>query len=574
MKPAYYISKQFAYYSICTLCGIALLFICSFTHVINAQSTFEANQLIVQLMDGETVEAFVETYNDSKDNLVKLNFLKTLSEPLNIYLLEHDDAYDNGEVVNADEFLKDIKTNHWILAAQRNKIVELRTEPDDALYDSQWQYNNTGENFGRLDADIDAPEAWDLTTGGTTALGDDIVVAVLDGGVNLYHPDLVNNIWTNAGEIPDNGIDDDQNGYIDDFYGWNFNTDSHNVGNDSLGHGHGTPVAGIIGAEGGNGIGVCGINWNVKVMNLAANSTEAAIIEAYSYVLEMRKQYNETGGEKGAFVVATNASLGINNADAADSPMWCSMYDSLGRQGVLSVAATANANTDVDVEGDMPTTCSSDYLITVTNITKQDIKSRSAGFGKTHIDLGAPGNGAFTIRNDGGYGSFGGTSAASPHVAGAIGLMYSLDIPELAEQAITHHNVIAGVIKHVLLKNTDELLSLKDQTVSGGRLNLYKSLDGLYKYYTPDEPIALDEFTVDAYPNPTKDEFHVRFNQLLKEPTVVQILQSNGQIMSSKQYDLDPGMHSAYFNLEDAHPGIYWVRVCNSQSKTIKVFVH
>jgi len=248
--------------------------------------------------------------------------------------------------------------NIWLIkTAQFNEAVEQRNIPNDTWFADQWQYNNKGEAQGKMDADIDALKAWDFTTGGKTAFDDEIVVAVIDGGIDLNHPDLINNLWTNNQEIPNNQIDDDQNGYVDDYYGWNFNETIADIGNAGYGHWHGTPVTGIIGAEGNNYEGVCGVNWKAKIMNLVANQTVADVIAAYDYVLNMRKHYNETNGQEGAFVVATNASLGINEGKPSDHPLWCAIYDALGEEGILNVAATANQAINVDERGDLiPTT--------------------------------------------------------------------------------------------------------------------------------------------------------------------------------------------------------------------------
>jgi subtilisin family serine protease len=138
----------------------------------------------------------------------------------------------------------------------------------------------------------------------------------------------------------------------------------------------------------------------------------------------MRRLYNETDGEKGAFVVATNASWGINGGEPADSPLWCAMYDSLGAQGVLNCGATANNNVDVDVVGDLPTACPSDFMISVTATNIDDMRTFSA-YGATTIDVGAPGDNVYTTSISGGYGTTSGTSFASPLTAGVIGLLYS-----------------------------------------------------------------------------------------------------------------------------------------------------
>ena len=201
------------------------------------------------------------------------------------------------------------------------------------------------------------PDAWDnYTTGGTSALGDEIVIAIIDDGFDLDHEDL--NFWQNDNEIP-NGVDDDNNGYIDDFEGWNAYNQTGNIPADD----HGTHVSGIAAALGNNGKGISGVNWNTQVMPIAGSSdNEAIVIEAYSYVLEMCARYNETNGQEGAFVVVTNASFGVNQGDPDDFPIWCGLYDELGSEGILNCAATANHNWNIDQVGDVPTACTSNFL--------------------------------------------------------------------------------------------------------------------------------------------------------------------------------------------------------------------
>jgi subtilisin family serine protease len=138
--------------------------------------------------------------------------------------------------------------------------ISSQATPNDPSYSQLWGLHNTGQTGGTADADIDAPEAWDITTGSSN-----VIVGVIDTGIDYTHPDLVNNMWINTGEIPGNGIDDDGNGYIDDVHGYDF---AYDDGNPMDVDGHGTHVAGTIGGQGNNGVGVAGVNWNVKLMAL------------------------------------------------------------------------------------------------------------------------------------------------------------------------------------------------------------------------------------------------------------------------------------------------------------------
>lgn len=380
----------------------------------------------------------------------------------------------------AKQLLNQLKVLPFVVMAQENHIISQRgTVPNDASYMSQWQYNNSGQNGGIVGVDLDAELAWDVTTGGVTPNGDTIVIAILDDGFQLDHPDLKENFWVNSSEIPDNGIDDDNNGYVDDYYGWNPVNNSDNVGVDS----HGTAVAGIIGAKGNNGIGVAGVNWNVKMMLLKSSGTEDIVVQSYLYALKARKLYNQTNGAKGAYVVATNASFGLNNTFANETPIWCAMYDSLGRVGIISAGATANNNVNVDVTGDVPTTCPSPYLIAVTNVKSNDEKEFQAGYGVEHIDIGAFGSGVYTTTNNNNYSAFGGTSGATPHVAGAVGLLYAAPSSILADLANNDPANATLLTKQLIITGSEDNANLQNITVSGKRLNLngviqeYLSLD-------------------------------------------------------------------------------------------------
>jgi len=408
------------------------------TNISNSQTPdVIKGEILVHIKKKTTAESLVTDFNKTAKS-PQLKLKRCVSKSMNIWLLEYD--FKN---LDGDKLLGKLDANNQVQTAQFNHKTEYRStsrEPNDSLFSLQWQYVNRGSGGGIDDADIDVDSAWSITTGGVTAAGDTIVVAIVDDGVDYDHPDMIDNLWVNRNEIPNNSIDDDENGYIDDYRGWNVYNNDDDIENDTFwgeGGDHGTPVAGIVGAKGNNSIGVAGISWNVKLMIIPGSGNEANAVSSYSYIMEMRKLYNETAGEKGAFVVATNSSWGTNYGQPSDAPIWCGMYDSLGKYGVLSAGATANRDLDIDIYGDLPTACPSDYLISVTNTDNRDNKENEAGYGETTIDLGAPGSDTYTVAlsyTDGpyeAYGEFGGTSGATPHVAGAIGLLYAArNIPQ------------------------------------------------------------------------------------------------------------------------------------------------
>lgn len=364
-----------------------------------------------------------------------------------------------------------------VIYAQPDHFVTLRTtEPKDKDFAKQWSLKNT-ENRG---ADISATEAWDIGNGGKDLEGHDIVIAIVDGGMDLTHEDLSANLWKNAEEIPGNGIDDDGNGYIDDVHGWNAFDHSGNVTAER----HGTHVAGIAGGVGNNERHIAGINWNVKLMPvMAASGKTSIVLEGYGYVLKQKQLWLESRGKKGANIVVTNSSFGVDGAkcDSGEFAAWNDIYNEMGKAGILSAAATANANVDIDKEGDVPTGCSSQFLITVTNTDKKDMKYPRAGYGRTTIHLGAPGTEIYSTLPNNAAGSLTGTSMATPHVTGAVAFLHSVLSKELYDTVRTNPGTGALQIKALLLENVDPNESLKGKTVTEGRLNLFKAASAASK---------------------------------------------------------------------------------------------
>ena len=425
-------------------------------------TSYVENEFIIWL------EQNVDAYTFAENTNAGIQPKRLLSERLNIWLFEIADSKEPREdkmnrlTANAD--VRVIQNNH-------TNILLREAIPDDPYYEFQW-----------APAIMSLPQAWEeYTTGGITATGDTIVVAVIDGGADWTHEDL--NCWENRHEIPNNGIDDDGNGYIDDFHGWNAYNHNGYVGSSY----HGTHVSGIVGAVGNNGKGVCGVNWDVKIMSIGGSSgNESIVVEAYAYALEMRARYNETDGEEGAFIVATNSSFGVDYGNPDDYPIWCSMYDEMGNVGILSCGAGPNLNVNVDVVGDVPSTCPGDYLIGITNTTSADEKYGSAGYGINNIDIGAPGTSIYSTTPNNGYNNSTGTSMATPQVTGTIALMYAALPEEMMQICKNDPANFCLSVKYHLLNGADHLPSLDGLVASGRRLNAYGAIESiLYDSITP-----------------------------------------------------------------------------------------
>lgn len=532
---------------------LTLLFAALWAALSAQSAAYRPGEMIVRLEGDADIKGVVaHLRNQSPSVYLK----KAVAADWRIYLLGFDPVGANPAAL-----LSAARRTGGVDVAQWNyEAIERTITPSDSLWISQ-----------RDMVAINAPLAWDFATGGLTPQGDTIVVAILEKGVYINHSDLRGNMWVNWGEIPNDGKDNDGNGYADDRRGWN-----PRYSNDSLGDigFHGTAVTGIVGATSNNIKGVAGLNWKVKLLNIANVQFEDEIISAYQYVFKQRRLYNQSQGKKGAFIVSSNASFGLNDERADDHKIWCALYDSLGSVGVLTAGATTNRNIDVDIAGDMPTSCPSDYLISVTNVdARSNVKVEGAGFGRTTIDLGAVGEGTYTTRYDNKketYGNFPGTSAAAPHVAGAVALIYSFPCAEFTADAISAPATCARRVRDLIFKSAIPTATLSN-TVTGSRLDLKGATEEVrFQCNGSSGPLSI----LSLRPNPTADRIRLYYETPDFGEYTVRVFNMLGQLMHEETVTPPQlGRKTYEFDASDLPAGCYAISIGRDKKVETRIFV-
>ncbi|MBI2659191.1 S8 family serine peptidase [Candidatus Woesearchaeota archaeon] len=370
--------------------------------------------------------------------------------------------------VDIDNALREFNNNPSVEYAEPNYVVYTTLVPNDLDFSKLYGLHNTGQTSGTVDADIDAPEAWDLQTG-----SNNVVIAVIYTGVDYNHEDLSSNMWTNPNEIQNNGIDDDGNGFIDDVKGWDFYNNDNDPFDDQ---GHGTHVSGTIGAVGNNNIGVAGVNWNVKVMPVKflgsdGSGTIAGAISSVQYATLMGAHIMSNSWGGGGFSQALKDAISAAN-DA----------------GILFVAAAGNADNNNDITPTYPANYDVPNVVAVAATDHNDLKASFSSYGANSVHLGAPGvnvystvpTGACSLCSPSGYSSLSGTSMATPHVSGVAGLIKA-QFPLLTSDGI----------KARLLEGVDLISSMQGITVTGGRVNAYNVLSLENDTITPSAVVDL-----------------------------------------------------------------------------------
>jgi subtilisin family serine protease len=418
------ISKKFAF--LAALAAVSAGGLISAAAVEAKTTEFRAGEIIVKYREAVTEK--------EKDDLHRRHGSKRLKR-LERFRMDHLQVRA-GQTV--DEAVREMAQDPAVEYAEPNYVYHSQAVPGDPQFASLWGM-----------AKIMAPAAWDTTTGSS-----EVVVAVIDSGLDYSHPDLQQNMWVNQAELVGRpGVDDDGDGYVDDVHGYNAIAGNGTLTDDV---GHGTHVSGTIGAAGNNGLGVAGVNWNVKIVGCkfmdatGAGSTDGALACL---------QYVRTLKDRGVNIVATNNSWGGGGYSQA-------LYDAIRQQGdILFVAAAGNDSANNDATPTYPACYNLPNMISVGATTASDSRALFSNYGRRTVDVAAPGENILSTYPGGLYKSFSGTSMATPHVTGLAALLKAKD-PTLDWRGI----------RNLILSSGDPDGAITGSTVTGRRINAFNAV--------------------------------------------------------------------------------------------------
>jgi len=424
--------------------------------------------LLAQEKTNYSQTEFLVKYKTTSSETARKSFRKNIkADHKRTFKNVNIELWGIDEKSSIEKTIRELKKNEIIEYIEPNYIIELdEIIPNDPDFYQLWGLHNTGQQGGLTDADIDAPEAWDVTTSSSS-----VVVAIVDTGIDWKHEDLVDNIWNNLGEDADgdgqilewngsqwqfdsgdiNNIDDDGNGYVDDFVGWDFRNNDNNPFDD---HSHGTHVAGTVGANGNNNIGMSGVSWDVKLAALKFLSASGS---------------GSTSDAISCIEYAVDNGIPISNNSWGGGSFSNALYDMIeyaNQNNHLFIAAAGNNSNNNDDILYYPSSYDLDNIISVASTDRHDNLSYFSNYGIFNVDIGAPGSSIFSTTPNNNYAIKNGTSMATPHIAGAASLVWGL-----------HPDKSHLDIKDAILNSVDVTDALVGKCLSNGRLNLNELLN-------------------------------------------------------------------------------------------------
>ena len=465
------------FFQICKHSFFTLLFFLSSDYFLQAQENHSATDRVIVKFSAQA--SFIKRTILMQEN--RANLYKNLPQT-GYHILKPAPSAN----IPFESWLEKLRAQPEVEWAEVDLMYTATALPNDPDLNKQWGLENTGQQGGIATADISASGAWDIEIGSKA-----LVIAIIDGGIDWTHPDLVENIWQNSGEDLDgdgvlvyqngrwqfdpddiNGIDNDGNGYPDDFIGWDFANNDNNPYDDTQ-YGHGTHVGGIIAAKGNNSIGVSGVSWNaslmpLKFLNANSHGYVSDAIEALGYATQMgaRISSNSWGG------------FGFSQA----------LYEAIARAQLdnhLVIAAAGNHGANTDLSPLYPASFDLDNIISVSASDPSDQLAVFSNYGANTVDIAAPGVDIYSTLPNGKYGYASGTSMAAPFVSGAMSLL------------LAQNNGLSYLeLKQRMLSNVDYPSLLAGKSTSSGRLNIEKALleEGEAKDCEPEARFSLEDY--------------------------------------------------------------------------------
>lgn len=532
----------------------------------------DSTVLIVQMQKNINPILFERSINELQNNFY-ISVKEKLCDALNIYSF-----YVKNTNQPAQKTIDFLNSRREIIAIQIPQKIEYRkTNSNDPLFSEQWNLMNNGQLGGTIDADVDAELAWNYGQGDLTKNNDTIVIAVVDAGFDINHEDL--NFWKNKHEIPNDSIDNDNNGYTDDSQGWNIENGNGNTYTGIMNstfdqHWHGTAVCGSAAAIGNNAKGISGIASKAQILPVHLGDIYSdSIIKAYDYVIKMRERYNSSNGDSGAYIVSINSSFGISDSPS-NNTVWCNLYDYMGSIGILNATATDNAYVNYDIFDDMPGGCASNFIINTSYSNKND-EIGNCGYGKINVDIAAPAAQIHICVPGNKYELSTGTSFASPQVAGAVAVLYSAACDSFLTVAKNNPDTAALLIRQFILSGAEVKATYENKFSSNGRLNVYNAVNKMREFCheeTITHPLS-NEFKI-FWSAEEEGVLYFNFDVINKGIPEIDIYDNVGKkIAQYTSQEMEAGNYTQTISLSNLSSGIYFIQISlNGKLSNVKIF--
>ena len=478
--------------------------------------------------------------------------------------------------------LKILLNQNWQLKFQYGSDVSRRQRvPNDPEFNQQ--------KYLPL---IQMPDAWEYGISTINRIGDTAVIAIIDDGVDTGHADLFANLYRNNREIPWNGIDEDSNGYVDDYWGWNGGDNSPLIFNrESTRFGHGTSVASVMMASGNNNKGITGMLWDTKLLithcyPTGNGSADVGVVNCMVYLYKQKKRYLQSKGKLGINIVAVNMSVGIDKAFPFEFPIWCAMYDSLVSVGILCASSTTNLDIDVDdpTEGDIPSLCPSNGLIVVSSADENKNRTKS-GYGAKSVDIHATGQNMYLAKpnqtHSYPYAMESGTSFASPQVTATIAWLYSRSCHTYLNLWRNNPDSAFLLMRKWILSSTQQNATLTGKSTSGGYLQVLSAWEKMHQWCSANDnaystkTIQLKSLTL--YPNPIASDKLILDGIRISNPNLqtisgmhARLLNVAGNVVSDLRIDNYNFGEDSWMVIKSETvlaPGYYQITLSNSQTQ-------